>query len=320
MSMLPPLLRFSISRALWAFVVVFGVVTAVFFVQRAVPGDPAENMLGEFATDIDKEAYRERLGLHLPLGEQYLNLWGGVFDGTLGLSYENPETPQPVMDVLLAHLPATVELAISGMLVAFLIAFPLGIAAALRPYTWVDQGSGFLALLGAAIPNFWLGPVLIYVVCIQWRWLPDPAGGMRGLSTLILPAFVLGTALSAKLMRMIRTSVLEVTHAPHVLAARSRGLGEQTILRRHILRNALVPVLTLLSLQFASLLTGALVTEKVFDRPGLGTLLLDAVSARNYAVVQGTVIVMAVLYTFVNTVTDILYGWVDPRIRVGGKG
>ena len=314
-----PLSRFVWGRLFSGALVMAGVVTAVFFIQRAVPGDPAENILGEQASDADKEAFRERMGLNDSLGAQYVNLWKSVGDGSLGVSYMSADRPRKVSRILLENLPATVELAIAGIVVAIFVAFPLGVGAAMRPYSPLDQGSGVLALLGAAIPNFWLGPLVIFFFCVYLRWLPDPGGGMHGLQTLILPAFVLGTALSAKLMRMIRTSVLESLRAPHVLAARSRGLGEWTLLRRHVLRNAMVPVLTLLSLQFASLLTGAIVTEKVFGRPGLGTLLLDAVSTRDYPVVQGTVILMAGLYTLVNSVTDIAYGWIDPRIRVGGN-
>ncbi len=311
---------FFMRRALTAIFVIVGVVTAVFFIQRAVPGDPAENILGEQATEADKAAFRERLGLDLSTGEQYVALWASVLDGTLGVSYESGETPRAVSTILAENLPATVELALVGVLVAILIAFPLGVGAALRPYSAVDQGSGILALLGVAIPNFWLGPLAILLFCITWRVLPDPGHGMQGFSTLILPAIVLGTALSAKLMRMIRSSVLEALRAPHVIAAKSRGLSNRKVLSRHVIRNAMVPVLTLLSLQFASLLTGAIVTEKVFARPGLGTLLLDAVSMRNYPVVQGTVILMALLYTLVNLATDLAYGFVDPRIRVAGGG
>lgn len=308
---------FALKRLLAACFVIVGVVTAVFFIQRAVPGDPAENILGEQASEVDKEAFRERLGLNLPASDQYINLWKSIGDGSLGISYESGERPRTVSSILFENLPATVELALAGILVAMLIAFPLGVGAALRPYSALDQGSGILALMGAAIPNFWLGPLVIFLFCVNLKWLPDPGFGMHGVATLILPAFVLGTALSAKLMRMIRSSVLETLRAPHVVAARSRGLSEMTLMRRHVLRNAMVPILTLLSLQFASLLTGAIVTEKVFGRPGLGTLLLDAVSTRNYPVVQGTVVLMAALYTLVNSVTDIAYGWIDPRIRVG---
>lgn len=302
-----------------AFVMV-GVVTLVFFIQRVVPGDPVDIMLGEHATDADREEMRTRLGLDRSTWQQYLHLWQGVADGSLGYSFESAESTVTVSSVIIRHIPATLELAIGGLVFALIIAFPLGIAAALRPNTWIDTTTGILALAGLTIPNFWLGPLLITFFCVQVSWFPDPGAQNTGIAALILPSFVLGTALSGKLMRMLRSSLLETVGEPFVMAARLRGLSPSRVFLRHVLRPALLPVVTVIGLQFASLLTGALVTEKVFARAGIGTLLLDAVSGRNYPLVQGLVIVLALVYASVNLITDLVYAWLDPRVRLADRG
>jgi ABC-type dipeptide/oligopeptide/nickel transport system permease component len=306
--------RYLIRRLFTSSLVVFGVVTAVFIVQRAVPGDPVDNLLGEHATRADRDALREHLGLNESLSSQYVQLWEDVFNGSLGQSYEMGQASSDVSSLIAVHFPATLELAFAGVLLAILIAVPLGLFAAFRAHTFWDHVCAFVALVGIAIPNFWLGPMLLYVFAVQYQIFPDPGDDLQGLYSLALPAIVLGTALSGKLMRMVRASVLDVLHAPHVMAARSKGLHEWLVIKRHVLRNALNPVVTVLSLQFAALLTGAIVTEKVFARPGLGTLLLDAITTRNYPVVQGTVIVIAIVYTLVNLLTDVIYGLLDPRM------
>lgn len=309
-----------ISRRLTgALIAIVGVVTAVFIVQRAVPGDPVDALLGEQATEQERVELRARLGLDQPLSVQYADLWISIFDGTLGDSYDTG-APRSVSSVLAEHVPATVELAVAGVFVAVLLAIPLGLLAAAFAGTAIDLSAVVVALLGVAIPNFWLGPALIYLLSVKWGWLPDPGAGRIGLSSLILPAFVLGTALAGKLALMVRSSVLEVLSQPFIDGARARGLSPWTLWTRHIARNAALPVITIIGLQFAALLTGALITEKVFARPGLGTLLLDATSSRNYPVVQGTVIAMSAAYVVVNLLSDLLYAWVDPRIRYGSGG
>ncbi len=193
---------------------------------------------------------------------------------------------------------------------------PLGLLSAVRQYSLVDNGAMVLALVGVALPHFWLGPMLIWLLSVQLGWLPNPAEGLTGLSSLILPAVVLGSALAAKLTRMVRSSVLDVLRAPYITTARAKGVRESVVVVRHILRNALIPIVTVMGMQFAALLAGTIVTEKVFARPGLGTLLLEAISKRNYDLVQGTVIVIAASYIVVNIIVDLLYVAIDPRIRL----
>lgn len=311
--------RYALRRLLTSAGVVLGVVTVVFLALRVTPGDPAENILGENATPEDKQAFREQLCLDRPILEQY----GACFlvhlvDGTLGWSYEHRERPVPVSRIIADRFPATLELAAAGLLIATFLAIPLGLLTALRQYGPLDHGVMLLALLGIAIPHFWLGPMLIWVFSVRLAWLPNPGDDLQGLPSLVLPAAVLGTALAAKLTRMVRSSVLDVLRAPYTTTARAKGLTERRVLVMHVLRNALLPVVTVMGMQFAALLGGTIVTEKVFARPGIGTLLLEAIAKRNYAVVQGTVIVIATGYVVVNIVVDVLYVLIDPRIRVAG--
>ncbi len=312
-----PLLRWSIRRLLVACVAVAGVLTAVFVVQHVVPGDPVDTMLGEQATEAQRAELRRTLGLDRPAWEQYLALWTSLFDGTLGHSLRAGGR-RTVASLVGAALPATAELAIASMVVAVLLALPLGILAARRADTPVDHAAVLAALAGVAIPNFWLGPALIYLLCVRWPVFPDPAAGLHGPSTLVLPAFVLGTALAGKLALIARSAVLDAASSPFVDGLRARGIAPGRLWSRHVLRNAAIPVTTVASLQFGAVLTGALVTEKVFARPGLGTLLLDSVYARDYPAVQGTVVVIAALYVAVNALSDLVYAWVDPRIRLAG--
>lgn len=313
-----PLLRYVLRRFGASAIAIVGVVTAVFLALRLAPGDPVETILGEQASDADKAAFRERMGLADSLPSQYARLWGQVLDGSLGASLESAERPITVSSVIARSFPATFELAVGGMLIAVLIAFPLGIASAVRQYSLVDNVSMLAALVGVALPNFWLGPMLIWLFCVSWGWFPDPGAAITGLESLVLPSVVLGAALAAKLTRMVRSSVLEALAMPFTITARAKGLDERQVMVGHVLRNALIPVVTVMSLQFAALLTGTIITEKVFARPGLGTLLLDAIARRNYPVVQGCVIVIALTYVVVNLATDLLYAAIDPRVRLQG--
>ena len=315
-----PLLAYVLRRLGASTIAIVGVVTAVFLALRLAPGDPVETILGEQASDADKQAFRERMGLADPLPTQYVALWGQVLDGSLGESLESSERPVTVSSVIGRAFPATFELALAGMIMAILIAFPLGIASAVRQYSLVDNVSMLAALIGVALPNFWLGPMLIWGLSVNLGWFPDPGAAITGIEALVLPAIVLGAALAAKLTRMVRSSVLEALAMPCVVTARAKGCGEGRVMVVHVLRNALIPVVTVMSLQFASLLTGTIITEKVFARPGLGTLLLDAISRRNYPVVQGCVIVIALAYVVVNLSTDLLYAAIDPRVRLMGSG
>lgn len=305
--------QFLVRRFFSSLLVIFGVVTLVFGVIRAVPGDPVASILGEQALEVDKQALRDCLGLDDPLAAQYVNFWGDVVDGTLGELCD--ERGVTVMDKLVESIPATGELALASLLVAMLLAFPLGIAAAMRPYSWIDNGSAVIALLGISIPNFWLGPMLLILFSLTLQALPNPGSGVTGLSALVLPAITLGSGLAAKLTRMTRSSMLEVLNQDYVRTAKAKGLPRWKVVIKHAFRNALIPVVTVLGLQFGALLTGAIIVEKVFARAGLGTLLLDGIEARNYMIVQGTVIFIAFSYVVVNLITDLLYGLVDPRIR-----
>lgn len=305
--------KFLVRRFFASLLVVFGVVTLVFFILRAVPGDPVESILGEQALEVDKQVLRDCLNLDAPLLVQYKLFWGDVFNGSMGELCD--ERGVTVVERLKDNIPATFELALAAMFFALLFGIPLGIIASMRPYSWVDNTSAVVALMGISIPNFWLGPMLLIVFSLTLQVLPNPGSEMAGLTALVLPAITLGTAMSAKLMRMTRSSMLEVLSKEYVRTAKAKGLTRFQVVAKHALRNALVPVVTIVGLQFGGLLTGAIIVEKVFARPGVGTLLLDGIEARNYLIVQGCVLFISFTYIVVNLLTDLFYGVVDPRIR-----
>ena len=286
------------------------VATLVFSLVHLIPGDPVEMMLGEGAQRGDIEKLRSDLGLDRPLGEQYLAFLGGLVRGDLGTSLHFKE---PVTTLLLRHYPATLELALASMLVALLVALPLGILAAVYRGGSIDHLSRFFSLLGVSIPNFWLGPILILVFSVYLGLFP--VSGRSGLASLVLPAITLGTALAGLLTRMVRSSLAEELHKDYLVTARAKGLGRTRVLMRHALKNALVPVVTIVGLQFGALLTGAIITETVFSWPGLGRLIIQAIALRDYLLVQGCVLVIALTYVLLNLVTDLAYAWLDPRIR-----
>ena len=287
-----------------------GVVTLVFFLIHMIPGDPVEVMLGETAQSADKERLRQDLGLDQPIPVQYAHFLEGLAKGDMGRSYFYR---QPVSKVIIERIPATAELALAGMIVALIIAIPLGIIAALRKNTAIDHGSMFLSLVGVSMPHFWLGPLLILAFAIAWPLFP--ASGREGLASLVLPAVTLGTALAAVLSRMTRASVQESLGEQYVTAARARGLPERRVIGKHVLRNALIPVVTIVGLQFGSLLSGAVITENVFSWPGLGTLFIGSIQSRDYPVVQGCVLFISLTYVLINLATDLIYAAIDPRIR-----
>lgn len=304
------MLGYLLRRVLQALPVLFLVATLVFSLIHFIPGDPAQLMLGEGARQDDVRVLRERLGLDRPLGEQYLDFLGGLVRGDLGRSLVSD---RPVADVVLEHYPATLELAVAGMLVALVLALPLGVLAALRRDGWIDHGSRFLALLGVSIPNFWLGPVLILVFSIYLGLLP--VSGRGSWAHLVLPAFTLGTALAGLLTRMVRSSLAEELRKPYLVTARAKGLGRRRVVARHALTNALIPVVTVVGLQFGALLTGTIITETIFSWPGLGRLLIQSIRLRDYPMVQAGVLIIATTYVLVNLATDLVYAWLDPRIR-----
>ncbi len=303
-------MEFLLRRLLWTLPVLLGVLTLVFFLLHLVPGDPVDVMLGESALPADREQMRAQLGLDRPIAVQYGVYLRNALSGDLGTSFTSRRA---VMAEIAERLPATLELMLGAMAVAFAIALPLGVLAALYHGRWIDYLASGFALLGVAIPNFWLGPLLILLFAIQLDWLPVNERG--GPDHLVLPAITLGTALAALLSRMIHTSLVEVLGEDYIRTARAKGLPERIVVASHAMRNAAIPVITVTGLQIGALLSGAIITESIFDWPGLGSLLLEAIYGRNYALVQGCVLVIAVSYIAVNLLTDLLYGWVDPRIR-----
>jgi peptide/nickel transport system permease protein len=303
--------RYLIRRLLLTIPVLLGVATLVFSLIHFIPGDPAQAMLGEGAAPEDVAQLRVRLGLDRPLLVQYASFLQGLARGDLGVSLRND---QPVLGQILERMPATAELAFASMTVAVLIALPLGIVAAVWRGTAIDYGAMTLSLAGISMPNFWLGPLLAIVFAVELGWLP--VGGRGTLAHLVLPAVTLGAALAAILARMTRASLLEELREPYVLAARAKGVSRSRAVLHHALRNSLIPIVTILGLQFGVVLTGAVITETIFAWPGIGRLLIQSISFRDYPTVQGCVLLIAVTYVGVNLLTDLTYGFLDPRIRV----
>jgi peptide/nickel transport system permease protein len=305
------MLKFLLSRIASALIVVLGVSCLVFLFIHMVPGDPIEVMLGESAQPADREALRHALGLDQPLLTQMGHYFNNLLHLDLGASLYSQ---RPISELLLERMPATAELAIASLLVAVVISFPLGVLAAVRKDTPWDQGAMGLALLGVSVPHFLLGPILILFFSLWLGWFP--VSGRDGLVSLILPAFTLGTAMSAILSRMVRATLLETLHEDYIRTARAKGLSERVVIWRHALRNALLPVITLLGLQLGVLLGGAVITEVVFSWPGLGSLTIESIQRRDYPVVQACVLLISLIYVVVNTFTDLVYGWLDPRVRL----
>jgi len=290
----------------------FGALTLVFVLIHLIPGDPVEVMLGESATAADKEELRRRLGLDQPLSAQYRSFLIQLAAGDLGRSlYEQAS----VADIIRARLPATLELASCAMIAAILVSFPLATLAATRRGRWADRCALFFSLFGLSLPNFWLGPLLMIIFSIQLDWAP--VSGRGGLSHLFLPALTLALGMAAILTRILRASLLQVMHEDYVRTARAKGLSERQVWLKHTLRNALLSVLTIMSLQFGNLLAGSLITETIFSWPGIGRLTVQAIQTRDYPLVQGCVLVIAVSYVLVNFFTDLLYKLVDPRVTYG---
>ena len=290
--------------------VLLGVATLVFSLIHLIPGDPALAMLGEAASPRDVAELRTRLGLDRPLLEQYAAFLGGLGRGDLGRSMR---TNEEVAATILERMPATIELALAAMFVAVALALPLGIAAAVWRGTAIDHGATTLSLLGISIPNFWLGPLLALVFAVELGWLP--VSGRASWAHLVLPAISLGAALAAILARMTRATLLEELREQYVLAARARGVSRMRAVMRHAFRNSLIPIVTLLGLQFGAVLTGAVITETIFAWPGIGRLLIQSIGFRDYPLVQGCILLIAVTYVGVNLLTDLVYGVIDPRIR-----
>ena len=308
--------RFLLRRLGTSLLAVAGVVVLVFLLVHLIPGDPVDNMLGEAADPRMKADLRRCLDLDQTLWVQFGRFLKNVFNGTLGTTCHDPLHPVAIRSLIAAAFPHTLALAAAAMGVALLLALPLGVAAALKPRSALDGAASAIALGGLSVPSMLLGPMLLFVFYLKLQWLPGPADDNPGVAGLILPSVMLGTHLMAMLARMTRSSLLEVTSEDYVRTARAKGLPAWRVVVKHALRNALVPVITVAGIQFGSLLAGAVVTEQVFARPGLGTLLLDAIFQREYRVVQGTTLVIAVSYVLVNLLVDVAYGVADPRIRL----
>jgi ABC-type dipeptide/oligopeptide/nickel transport system permease component len=302
--------RFLARRLVLTIPVLLGVATLVFSLIHLIPGDPAQAMLGEAAPQADVEELRRRLGLDRPLIQQYGEFLRGLAVGDLGTSLR---TGQPVTEQIVERMPATFELAAAAMLVAIAFSLPLGIAAAVKRGTAVDHAAMTVSLAGVSVPNFWLGPLLAIVFAVQLGWLP--VSGRGTWAHLVLPAVSLGAALAAILARMTRATMLEELREPYVQAARARGVSRARAVLRHAFRNSLIPVVTLMGLQFGAVLTGAVITETIFAWPGIGRLLIQSIGFRDYPLVQGCILLIAVTYVGVNLLTDLMYGVLDPRIR-----
>jgi ABC-type dipeptide/oligopeptide/nickel transport system permease component len=302
--------RYISSRLLYTIPVLWLVVSVVFLLIHLVPGDPIQQMLGEGATAGDIQSLRHAYGLDVPIGQQYVNYWKGVLHGDLGRSLR---LDQPVTRIIAQRYPWTLQLTVAAMIVALLISIPAGVRSARRRNRWDDRVLSFVSLLGLSFPNFALGPILILFFSIQLALLPVSGSGT--FAHLVLPAITLGGALAAILTRMVRTAMLEELSQDYIRTARAKGLPESVVVYKHALRNALVPVLTVVGLQFGALLAGAIVTETIFSWPGIGRLTIQAINSRDYYLVQGCILTIGLTYVFVNFATDFLYSLANPRIR-----
>ena len=297
--------------------VVWLVVSLVFLLIHLVPGDPILQMLGDGATPADIGALRHQYGLDLPLWKQYVLYWNGVIHGNLGNSIRLHDT---VGHLIAARYPYTLALTVAALALGLVLALPAGILAAVRRGRWLDQILSVVSLFGLSVPGLVLGPLLILVFAIFLGWLPVSganSGGTRGIDWpyLVLPSIAMGASLAAILTRMVRTAMLEELGQDYIRTARAKGLTEIAVVCRHALPNALVPIITVVGLQFGALLAGAIVTETIFSWPGLGRLVVTAISNRDYALVQGCLLSIGLTYVLVNLLTDIVYRWVNPRMR-----
>ena len=298
------------TRLVYTLPVIWLVVSVVFLMIHLVPGDPIQLMLGEGTAAADIQKARHDYGLDQPLSQQYAHYWKGVLHGDLGRSIR---FNQNVSQVIAQRYPYTLKLTLSALAVAILISIPAGVISARRRNRWQDRVLGFVSLLGLSFPNFALGPILILFFAIFLGWLPVSGSGTW--AHMILPAVTMGSALAAILTRMVRTAMLEELGQDYIRTARAKGLPERTVVYKHALRNAMIPVLTVIGLQFGAMLAGAVVTETIFAGPGVGRLLIQAITTRDYLLVQGCILAIGLTYIAVNLLTDVLYSLANPRIR-----
>jgi ABC-type dipeptide/oligopeptide/nickel transport system permease component len=304
--------QYIVRRLLQMVPITLGILTLVFSLIHLIPGDPAMQIAGEGARPEDVRAIRTALGLDQPLLTQYIHFLGRLAHGDLGTSFR---TNTSVATEIFARYPATIELAFGAMCVAILVAFPLGMISAIYRNSWIDNVARFFALIGVSMPSFWFGPLLIIAFAINHTWFPV-SGRDEGLRSLVLPSLTMGLALAAILTRMIRVSVAEELNQLYMTTAIAKGVTRIKAIFRHALKNAMIPVITVLALQFGSLLTGAIITEQIFSWPGLGRLLIQSITTRDYPQVQASILIIALTYILVNFLSDLLYAVVDPRIKL----
>ena len=307
--------KYVLKRILMLIPVLLGVTFIVFFILNLSPGDPAAMILGDQASAEALEMKREELGLNDPLLVRYGNYIWDMLHGDLGVSYKNNLS---VWDQVIERFPNTAILAVAGILVALVIGIPTGIISAKKQYTAIDNCSMVLALIGVAMPNFWFGLLMVIIFALNLGWLPSQgmgAGGIDLLKSLVLPALTLGTGSAAMITRMTRSSMLEVIRQDYISTARAKGVSEKTITYHHMLRNAMIPIITAVGLQFGTLLGGAMLTETVFSWPGLGRLMVDSIKSKDIPMVLGSVIFLAIMFTVVNLIVDLIYAFIDPRIK-----
>jgi ABC-type dipeptide/oligopeptide/nickel transport system permease component len=304
--------QYIIRRLLQMIPITLGILTLIFSLIHLIPGDPAAQIAGEGARPQDIENVRKALGLDKPLWKQYVTYLGNLAKGDLGRSFRTNEL---VATEIKERYPATIQLAFGAMFVALLVAFPLGVVSAIYRNSWIDNVARFFALVGVSMPSFWFGPLLIIAFAINREWFPV-SGREDGLRSLVLPSVTMGLALAAILTRMIRVSLAEELNQLYVTTAIAKGVTRGKAIFAHALKNALIPVITVLALQFGSLLTGAIITEQIFSWPGLGRLLIQSITTRDYPQVQASILVIALTYIMVNFISDLLYGVADPRIKL----
>jgi peptide/nickel transport system permease protein len=305
------MLRYIAKRLIASIPVMLGVLVAVFFLMRVLPGDPTQMMAAEFGASAEELArMRASLGVDDPIMVQFWDFVRNAARGDLGRSLF---TNRPVTTQIVDQVPSTFQLAAASLVIAILIGVPIGVVAAVRSNSVIDAGSMVLALIGVSMPSFWLGLILIYVFSYRLGWLP--AAGVGDLRYLLMPAFALGFSSAAIIARLTRSSMLEVLRQEYIVTARAKGLASRLVIFRHALKNALIPLVTIIGLQFASLMGGAVIIETVFARRGLGSLTIQAILQKDYPLVQGTILFVALAYIVVNLIVDISYAFLDPRIR-----
>lgn len=302
--------KYIIKRIIMMIPVIIGVSFLVYFIISLTPGDPVKMMLGEEASAESIREVREELGLDQPIIVQYAKYMAKLLKGNMGVSYRSK---RPVSGEIASRFPITLKLTFWSIVIAIIISIPLGIISATRQYSLMDSACSLAALIGAAVPNFWYGLMLIIWFSLGLGWFPS--GGSEGIKSMVLPAVTLGTTAAAIITRMTRSSMLEVVRQDYIRTAKAKGVNRKTVIRKHALRNALIPIVTVVGLQFGHLLGGAVLTETVFSIPGMGRLMVDSIKSKDTPMVLGCIITLASVFSLVNLSIDILYAFIDPRIK-----